>query len=261
MPGSRRRRASPRRQRRGSAGPRVESRSATASADRTSHSKCREGAGFVILGRSGTGKSVTLRHIIGLVRPDSGRVFVEGDEISALDGPELSRVRRKMGFLFQNAALFDSISRRRERGVSDAAPHRDAASATSATRAPRKACGGRSGAGIRQDAGRALGRHAQARRAGPSAGARSARSCWSTSRVPGSIRSPPTKSTSCCSVSSRAAASRWSSSLTTFPAPVNSATAADAARRACLAPRARPRTWTAAATSLVRAFMASQHAG
>jgi phospholipid/cholesterol/gamma-HCH transport system ATP-binding protein len=65
---------------------------------------------FIILGRSGTGKSVTLRHIIGLVRPDSGRVFVEGDEISALDGPELSAVRKKIGFLFQNAALFDSIS-------------------------------------------------------------------------------------------------------------------------------------------------------
>lgn len=68
------------------------------------------GAGFVILGRSGTGKSVTLRHIISLVRPDNGRVFVGGDEISALDGPDLSRVRRKIGFLFQNAALFDSIS-------------------------------------------------------------------------------------------------------------------------------------------------------
>ena len=67
-------------------------------------------AGFVILGRSGTGKSVTLRHIIGLVRPDSGRVFVDGDEISALDGSELSAVRKKIGFLFQNAALFDSIS-------------------------------------------------------------------------------------------------------------------------------------------------------
>ena len=65
---------------------------------------------FIILGRSGTGKSVTLRHIIGLVRPDSGRVFVEGDEISALDGPALSAVRKKIGFLFQNAALFDSIS-------------------------------------------------------------------------------------------------------------------------------------------------------
>jgi phospholipid/cholesterol/gamma-HCH transport system ATP-binding protein len=68
------------------------------------------GCGFVILGRSGTGKSVTLRHIIGLVRPDRGRVFVDGDEISALAGAELSRVRKKIGFLFQNAALFDSIS-------------------------------------------------------------------------------------------------------------------------------------------------------
>jgi phospholipid/cholesterol/gamma-HCH transport system ATP-binding protein len=68
------------------------------------------GRGFVILGRSGTGKSVTLRHIIGLVRPDQGRVFVDDDEISALAGTELSRVRTKIGFLFQSAALFDSIS-------------------------------------------------------------------------------------------------------------------------------------------------------
>jgi phospholipid/cholesterol/gamma-HCH transport system ATP-binding protein len=68
------------------------------------------GCGFVILGRSGTGKSVTLRHIISLVQPDRGRVFVDGDEISALTGAELARVRRKIGFLFQNAALFDSIT-------------------------------------------------------------------------------------------------------------------------------------------------------
>jgi phospholipid/cholesterol/gamma-HCH transport system ATP-binding protein len=68
------------------------------------------GSGFVILGRSGTGKSVTLRHMIALVRPDSGRVFVCQEEISALSGPALSRVRRRVGFLFQNAALFDSIS-------------------------------------------------------------------------------------------------------------------------------------------------------
>ena len=68
------------------------------------------GAGFVIMGRSGTGKSVTLRHIIGLVRPESGRVFVGSDEISALSGSPLSEVRKKMGFLFQSAALFDSIS-------------------------------------------------------------------------------------------------------------------------------------------------------
>ena len=69
-----------------------------------------ERSGFIILGRSGTGKSVTLRHIIGLMRPDQGRVFVGADEVSALTGPRLAEVRRKIGFLFQNAALFDSIS-------------------------------------------------------------------------------------------------------------------------------------------------------
>ena len=69
-----------------------------------------EGKAFIILGRSGTGKSVTLRHIIGLVQPDSGRVFVNGQEISAARGVELASARKQIGFLFQNAALFDSIS-------------------------------------------------------------------------------------------------------------------------------------------------------
>lgn len=69
-----------------------------------------EGSGFIILGRSGTGKSVTLRHIVGLLQPDAGRVFVDGDEVSALGPAGLARVRQKIGFLFQNAALFDSIS-------------------------------------------------------------------------------------------------------------------------------------------------------
>jgi phospholipid/cholesterol/gamma-HCH transport system ATP-binding protein len=69
-----------------------------------------EGEGFVILGRSGTGKSVTLRHIIGLMRPDSGRVIVRGQEISALGGQRLAAVRKDIGFLFQNSALFDSIT-------------------------------------------------------------------------------------------------------------------------------------------------------
>ncbi len=68
------------------------------------------GCGFVILGRSGTGKSVTLKHIIGLIRPDAGRVFVQDDEIGRLKGRQLSRARQKIGFLFQSAALFDSIS-------------------------------------------------------------------------------------------------------------------------------------------------------
>jgi phospholipid/cholesterol/gamma-HCH transport system ATP-binding protein len=69
-----------------------------------------EGCGFVILGRSGTGKSVTMRHIIGLVRPDAGRVFVHGADITELHGAELAEVRKQVGFLFQSAALFDSIS-------------------------------------------------------------------------------------------------------------------------------------------------------
>ena len=68
------------------------------------------GIGFVILGRSGTGKSVLLRHIIGLVQPDQGKVFVGAAEVSALAGLALSKVRQSIGFLFQNAALFDSIS-------------------------------------------------------------------------------------------------------------------------------------------------------
>jgi phospholipid/cholesterol/gamma-HCH transport system ATP-binding protein len=69
-----------------------------------------EGSAFCLLGRSGTGKSVTLKHIIGLLRPDAGHVFVRGKDVAALSGRELSDVRRSMGFLFQNAALFDSIS-------------------------------------------------------------------------------------------------------------------------------------------------------
>jgi phospholipid/cholesterol/gamma-HCH transport system ATP-binding protein len=65
---------------------------------------------FCLLGRSGTGKSVTLRHIVGLVQPDSGRVLVEGKDITALSRRALSNVRKRMGFLFQNAALFDSMT-------------------------------------------------------------------------------------------------------------------------------------------------------
>jgi len=66
--------------------------------------------GFCILGRSGTGKSVTLKHIVGLMKPDSGDVLVHGEEITCLSARELSRVRQGLGFLFQHAALFDSIT-------------------------------------------------------------------------------------------------------------------------------------------------------
>jgi phospholipid/cholesterol/gamma-HCH transport system ATP-binding protein len=68
------------------------------------------GQAFCLLGRSGTGKSVTLRHIVGLMQPDRGTVFVEERDIAALAGRELAEVRKHMGFLFQNGALFDSMS-------------------------------------------------------------------------------------------------------------------------------------------------------
>jgi phospholipid/cholesterol/gamma-HCH transport system ATP-binding protein len=63
-----------------------------------------------ILGRSGTGKSVALKHIVGLMKPDAGQILVEGEDITGMNSRELSRVRKRIGFLFQNAALFDSIS-------------------------------------------------------------------------------------------------------------------------------------------------------
>ena len=68
------------------------------------------GEALCILGRSGVGKSVTLKLIIGLLRPDAGDVFIESESIARFNEEELTRVRRKMGFLFQSAALFDSFS-------------------------------------------------------------------------------------------------------------------------------------------------------
>jgi len=68
------------------------------------------GSAFCILGRSGTGKSVTLKLMIGLLRPEQGKIFVESQEITALNVRELPPIRKTMGFLFQNAALFDSLS-------------------------------------------------------------------------------------------------------------------------------------------------------
>ena len=65
---------------------------------------------FCLLGRSGTGKSVTLKHIVGLLKPDKGHVYVHGKDVPSLARHELAGVRKCMGFLFQNSALFDSIT-------------------------------------------------------------------------------------------------------------------------------------------------------
>src|SRR6185295_12709458 len=65
---------------------------------------------LVILGGSGTGKSVTLRHMLGLEPPDEGRVIVEEEDVTDLPEEELYRVRKKFGMLFQSGALFDSMN-------------------------------------------------------------------------------------------------------------------------------------------------------
>jgi phospholipid/cholesterol/gamma-HCH transport system ATP-binding protein len=65
---------------------------------------------MVIIGRSGGGKSVLLKHLIGLLRPDAGTVAVDGTEITRLRGSELDRVRERYGVVFQGGALFDSMS-------------------------------------------------------------------------------------------------------------------------------------------------------
>lgn len=70
----------------------------------------REGETMVIIGRSGGGKSVLLKHMVGLMRPDRGQVIVAGQEISRLEGEPLSRLRLQFGVLFQGAALFDSLT-------------------------------------------------------------------------------------------------------------------------------------------------------
>ena len=68
------------------------------------------GETLAVLGRSGTGKSVLLRMIIGLEKPDSGRIRIHGEDITGLALDGLGAIRKKMGFLFQHAALYDSLT-------------------------------------------------------------------------------------------------------------------------------------------------------
>lgn len=70
----------------------------------------REGETLALLGPSGTGKSVLLKHIIGLIRPDRGKVIVDGQQVGLLKRRELARLRATIGYVFQNGALFDSMS-------------------------------------------------------------------------------------------------------------------------------------------------------
>ena len=70
----------------------------------------RQGETMVVIGQSGSGKSVLLKHLIGLMKPDQGQVFVDGVEINRLKENELFRIMKKFGMVFQGAALFDSLT-------------------------------------------------------------------------------------------------------------------------------------------------------
>ncbi len=72
--------------------------------------RVKQGETLVIIGRSGCGKSVLLKHIIGILHPEKGRITVDGQNVAALKGKDLVQLRMKFGMLFQGAALFDSLS-------------------------------------------------------------------------------------------------------------------------------------------------------
>jgi len=70
----------------------------------------KQGEILVVIGRSGCGKSVMLKHVVGLIKPDHGRIFVDGEDITDLTEFKLFRIRKKFGVLFQGAALLDSLT-------------------------------------------------------------------------------------------------------------------------------------------------------
>ena len=70
----------------------------------------KKGDTTVIIGRSGCGKSVLLKHIMGLLKPDSGQIIIDGKDIARMDEKELNVLRLKCALLFQGAALFDSLN-------------------------------------------------------------------------------------------------------------------------------------------------------
>lgn len=72
--------------------------------------KIPKGMNFVLMGPSGTGKSVTLKHVIGIFKPDLGSVHVDGQDVPAMDRKQLMALRKRMGYLFQNGALINWLS-------------------------------------------------------------------------------------------------------------------------------------------------------
>ncbi len=70
----------------------------------------KDGETITIMGGSGTGKSVLIKHLVGLLKPDKGRIFIDNQEITAMNEDELFQVQKRFGYLFQGAALFDSMT-------------------------------------------------------------------------------------------------------------------------------------------------------
>jgi phospholipid/cholesterol/gamma-HCH transport system ATP-binding protein len=87
----------------------------------------KEGETVALLGPSGTGKSVLLKHVIGLIRPDSGDIIVDDQDVCRLKRRELAALRSRIGYVFQNGALFDSMDvyENVRLGISDEAKYRD----------------------------------------------------------------------------------------------------------------------------------------
>ena len=160
----------------------------------------REGETVALLGPSGTGKSVLLKHIIGLIKPDSGTVIVDGKDVSKLKRKELSELRSRIGYVFQNGALFDSMNvfENVRLGITDEAKYGDLDYCRRAHHrvhpAGQPAAGDDrevSGAALRRDA-ETGGDRASHCRARPS-------TCCTTSPPRASTRSTPTSSTAWCS--------------------------------------------------------------
>ena len=70
----------------------------------------KDGETLVIIGGSGTGKSILLKNLVGLIKPDSGKIFIDGIDVTKTDRKNLREIQKKIGFLFQEAALFDSLT-------------------------------------------------------------------------------------------------------------------------------------------------------
>lgn len=72
--------------------------------------KVNDGQALALIGGSGRGKSVLLKHIIGLLKPDSGKILIDNEDISKLRGRKLKRLKERFGMVFQGGALFDSLT-------------------------------------------------------------------------------------------------------------------------------------------------------